>query len=278
MTGEGNRDLPEKSPGGIVPLSEHGGLMTLEAEGHVAELGLGNGPLNLVTNALLRALGGALAELASQQAIRCVVLHGGDARAFCAGSDIKEFAPLREDASERKILLEDMVLRRLARLPMPTIAAIDGPALGGGLELALACDLRVARRGVLLGLPESGLGGLAGTGSLRLTRLIGPARAKEMLFTGRTVTADEALGWGLVNSVTDASALQAARELAATIAARGPLSNRLGKRLVDAAQDLPLDAGLSLATVAQQEVFDSEDLREGVAAFFGRRRPEFKGR
>ena len=183
------------------------------------------------------------------------------------------------DASEHKILFEDMVLRRLARLPMPTIAAIDGPALGGGLELALACDLRVLRQGVSLGLTESQLGGLAGSGALRLARLIGPARAKQMLFTGATVDDETALAWGLVNQLArEGSALDAARALAATIAARGPVSNRLGKQLVDAAQDLPLDAGLSMSTIAQQQIFDSHDLHEGVAAFLGKRPPEFKGR
>src|SRR5690606_33293096 len=113
---------------------------------------------------------------------------------------------------------EDMVLRNLARLPCPTIAAIDGVALGGGLELALACDLRVLRRGVKIGLPEARLGGLAGNGSVRLARLIGPARAKEMLFTGEPVDAAKALEWGLANRVTDGSALECARELAETIA------------------------------------------------------------
>ncbi len=92
-----------------------------------------------------------------------------------------------------------MVLRQLARLPMPTIAAIDGPALGGGFELALACDLRVLRRGVAVGLTESRLGGLAGNGAVRLTRLVGPARAKELLFTGEMIADERALAWGLVN-------------------------------------------------------------------------------
>jgi enoyl-CoA hydratase/carnithine racemase len=253
--------------------------VTLTYDGVVAEIAISNGPINLVTREMLRALNDAVTELLARDDVRCVIVHGGTARAFCAGSDIKEFAHLRADASELKILFEDMVLRRLAGLPMPTIAAIDGPALGGGLELALACDLRVVRSGVALGLPESRLGGLAGNGSLRLTRLVGPGRAKEMLFTGRTVTDDEALAWGLVNLVaSEGSALESARELAATIAARGPLSNRLAKELVDAAQDLPLDAGLSLSTVAQQKIFDSSDLHEGVAAFFGKRDPDFKGR
>lgn len=254
-------------------------LVTATLHGTIAEVGINNGPINLVNKDMLRALNETLTEMATHAEVRCLILHGGNARAFCAGSDIREFAHLRNDASEHKILFEDMVLRRLARMPMPTIAAIDGPALGGGLELALACDLRVSRRGVVLGLTESRLGGLAGNGSLRLTRLVGPARAKQMLFTGETVADDQALAWGLVNRVvTDGSALDGARELAATIALRGPVSNRLAKELVDAAQDLPLDAGLSMSTISQQKIFDSGDLHEGVSAFFGKRQPEFKGR
>jgi enoyl-CoA hydratase/carnithine racemase len=217
-------------------------------------------------------------RLRENRRLRCLILHGGDSRAFCAGSDIKEFDGLGADAGERKILFEDMVLRNLARLPFPTIAAIDAAALGGGLELALACDLRILRQGVKIGLPESQLGGLAGNGSVRLARLIGPARAKEMLFTGETIDAEKALEWGIVNRIAQGPALECARELAATIARRGPLSNRLAKQLVDAAEDGPLDAALLASTVAQQTIFDSHDLYEGVAAFFARRSPEFEGR
>ena len=253
-------------------------LVTQTYAGTVAELGLNGGKLNLVTRDLLRAFNDALTAITERADCRCVIVYGGTGRAFCAGSDIKEFAQIRQNASEQKILFEDMVMRRLAQLPMPTIAAIDGPALGGGLELALACDLRILRRGIAVGLPESRLGGLAGNGSVRLTRLIGPARTKEMLFTGRTLTEDEALAWGVVNQVADGSALDAARALAATIASRGPLSNRLGKKLVEAAQSLPLEASLSMSTIAQQEIFESDDLHEGVAAFFAKREPVFKGR
>jgi enoyl-CoA hydratase len=259
--------------------AEGQGSASVVQRGAVAEIALNNGPINLVTKALLRQFDMVLAEVAARNDVRCLILHGGSARAFCAGSDIKEFADLRQDASEHKILFEDMVLRNLARMPMPSIAAIDGPALGGGLELALACDLRVIRRGVKLGLTESRLGGLAGNGSVRLTRLIGPARAKEMLFTGETISEEQALAWGLVNRVAEeGSALDTARELAAVIVQRGPISNRLAKVLVDAAQDQALDATLSMSTTAQQKIFDSDDLHEGVAAFFAKRIPEFKGR
>ena len=253
-------------------------MIALSVENAIAEIGLDAGPLNLVTRDLLRALDRALGEVAANDTVRCLILHGGNARAFCAGSDIREFAGIRHDASERKILYEDMVLRRLARMPMPTIAAIDGPALGGGFELALACDLRVCARNAPVGLTESRLGGLAGSGAVRATRLVGPARAKELLFTGEAIDADRALAWGLVSRVVDGSALEGARALAATIAARGPLSNRLAKELCDAAQDDAIDAALGRSTVAQQRIFDSDDLHEGVAAFFAKRAPGFSGR
>lgn len=258
-------------------VAERDALVILSLKDRVAEIHISNGPLNLITRALLQKLNEALSRVESLPDLRCVILHAGDARVFSAGSDIKEFAHLRSNASEEKILFEDMVLRRLANLRIPTIAAVGGPALGGGLELALACDLRVSQQDTRFGLTESRLGGLAGNGSLRLARLIGPARAKQMLFTGETVTGEQALEWGLVNSLaTNASALEGAREVAGIIASRGPLSNRLAKRLVDAAMDLPLGAGLTLSTEAQQDIFNSADLHEGVKAFFDKRDPEFK--
>ena len=254
-------------------------LASVRCQDFVAEIEIRSGPLNLVNRDMLRALNRLFGELEERADVRCTILHGGDAKAFCAGSDVREFEGIRNNAAEQKILFEDMVLRRLARLPMPTIAAIDGPALGGGLELALACDLRVCRSGARLGLTESRLGGLAGNGSIRLTRLVGPGRAKELLFAGETIVAELALAWGLVNRVaSEGSALDAARALARSIASRGPLSNRLAKKLVDAAQDGAIDAGLSASTVAQQAIFESDDLHEGVAAFLAKREPDFKGR
>jgi enoyl-CoA hydratase/carnithine racemase len=251
--------------------------IVLEVRDCVAEIGLANGPLNLVTREMLRAFDRALDDVAGRADVRCLLVHGGSARAFCAGSDITEFADIRHDASEQKILFEIAVLRHLAHAD----ADDRGHRRSGAwrrLEIALACDLRVCRRGVTIGLTESRLGGLAGNGSLRAARLIGPSRAKELVFTGATLDADEALAWGFVNRVVDGSALEGARALAAVIAARGPLSNRLAKTLVDAALDMPLDAALSLSTVAQQRVFDSDDLHEGVAAFFAKRVPRFTGR
>ena len=254
------------------------GSVDLTIEGSVAEICLANGPMNLVTRPMLRQLNKAIASLAKNEKVRCVILHGGNAKAFCAGSDIKEFDDLRQDASEYKILFEDMVIRNLARLPMPTIAAMNGHALGGGFEIALACDLRIAERQAKIGLPESHLGGLAGNGAIRITRLIGPSRAKELLFTGMTLEGEQVLEWGLANRLVDkGGALQEARALASTIVSRGPISNRHAKTLVDAAQDMAIDAALSLSTTLQQDIFNSDDLHRGAAAFLEKRQPDFKG-
>ena len=277
MTDSGDIAMQRIDP--VAASEGRGAPAWLRIEGPIAEIALDGGPLNLVDKRLLRSLNTALRQVAASPDVRCLILQGGTARAFCAGSDVREFDELREHASEHKILFEDMVLRNLSRLPMPTIAGIDGPALGGGFELALACDLRVCRKDAKLGLTESRLGGLAGNGAVRLTRLVGPARAKELLFTGAIVSADQALAWGLVNRVTkEGTALDGARELARLIASRGPISNRLAKTLVDAAQDMALDAALSLSTAAQQAIFDSDDLHDGVAAFLAKQDPTFKGR
>ena len=187
---------------------------------------------------------------------------------------------LRDDASEHKILFEDMVLRRLARLPMPTIAAIDGPALGGGLELALACDLRVCSSGVALGLT-----GVAARRAWRATarcgstRLVGPARAKEMLFTGETIDGRAGACVGARESgrrrrdrrSTARASSRRRSPRAARCRTGWPRSSSTRRRT------LPLDAALSMSTVAQQEIFDSDDLHEGVAAFFAKRAPAIQG-
>ena len=252
--------------------------VSLSISNKIAEIQISNGPMNLVTHQMLIDFGSALREVASHSDLRCLILHGGSAKSFCAGSDMKEFADLRENASERKVLYEDMILRQLARIALPTIAALDGHALGGGLELALACDLRVCKKGIKLGLTETRIGGLGGNGAVRIARLVGPAKAKELLFTGDILSSEQAFTIGLVNEVAeDGLAIEAARRLAARIAERGPLSNRLAKELVDLSLDVPLDAALVHSTVVQQKIFDSNDLHEGAAAFLSKREPKFTG-
>lgn len=253
-------------------------LIQLEL-GTVAELTLDNPPLNLVTGELTRELAAALRRVAADPQVRVLVVAGAGDRAFCAGSHVGEFEGLRGRVGEGKLLLEKYVYRQLADLAIPTIAAIEGAALGGGLELALCCDLRVASERATLGMPEVRLGVIPGSGGTqRLPRVVGPARAKELILTGEIIDAATAEGYGLVNRVVPVGrALAVARELAATIAARGPLAVREAKRLIDAASETELDAGLAAELDASERVFSSNDMIEGATAFFEKRPPEFTG-
>jgi enoyl-CoA hydratase/carnithine racemase len=257
------------------------GLIALEL-GRVAHLGLVNPPLNLVTRELLDELNAALATLEAAPAgdVRVVVVTGSGERAFSAGSHVGEFEAQRGAAGRDRHALEEGVARRLAELPMPTIAAIEGNALGGGLELALCCDLRIAASHARLGLPEVRLAVTPGAGGTqRLPRVVGPARAKELILTGRVIGAEEAARIGLVHEVVaDGEAGHRADEIAAEIAARGPLAVREAKRLIDAGWDLDLDAGLAAELEASVRIFETEDMLEGARAFFAKRDPDYHGR
>lgn len=253
-------------------------LIELEP-GPVTVLRLANPPLNLVTAALTHQLAGVLSRLAADDDLRAVVLAGNE-RAFCAGSDIKEFEGLHGRVGEGKLLLEGAVYRRLARLPVPTIAAIEGNALGGGLELALCCDIRVAGANALLGLPEVRLGAIPGSGGTqRLPRLVGPGRAKEMILLGEPIDAARAAEIGLVERVVDAGQAEAeARAMAGVIADRGPVAVRAAKAAIDHGLDVTLDAGLAAELEGSERVFGSSDLLEGAAAFLEKRPPRFRGK
>jgi enoyl-CoA hydratase/carnithine racemase len=257
------------------------GLIALEL-GRVAHLELVNPPLNLVTQELLEELEAALVTLAAAPAgeVRAVVLTGSGDRSFCAGSHVGEFEAQRGSAGRERHQLEERVASRLADLPMPTIAAIEGNALGGGLELALCCDIRIASARAKLGLPEVRLAVTPGSGGTqRLPRVVGPARAKELILTGRVLTADEAERIGLVSEVVPAGeARNRADAVADEIAARGPLAVREAKRLIDAAWDTNLAAGLAAELDASERIFASDDMLEGASAFFGKRDPDYKGR
>lgn len=247
--------------------------------GPITTIRLENPPLNLVTIELTRTLDRALAAIEADDEVRCVVVTGTGERAFCAGSDVKEFESLQGRVGEGKLLLEKAVYRRLALLPVPTIAAIQADALGGGLELALCCDLRVADERAKLGLPEVRLGVMPGSGGTqRLPRVVGIAKAKELILTGEIIGAAEAAGIGLVNRVAVAGrTVDEAVDLAETIAARGPLAVREAKRALDAAGDTTLDDGLAWELDASERIFSSRDMLEGAQAFFEKRPPRFTG-
>jgi enoyl-CoA hydratase/carnithine racemase len=256
-------------------------LIELEL-GRVARLTLANPPLNLVTRELLEELGAALRLLAAAAPgdVRAVVVTGTGERAFSAGSHVGEFEDQRGAAGRERHELESGVARQLARLPMPTIAAIEGNALGGGLELALCCDLRIASERAMLGLPEVRLAVTPGAGGTqRLPRVVGAARARELILTGRVIDAREAERIGLVHEVELAGeAVARATAVAREIAQRGPLAVREAKRLIDQALDLDLDAGLVAELEASERVFASEDMLEGARSFFEKREPEYRGR
>jgi enoyl-CoA hydratase len=257
------------------------GLVEL-ALGRVARLTLVNPPLNLVTRELLDELNEALAELEATAPgdVRAVVLTGSGDRAFSAGSHVGEFEAQRGPGGRERLELEERTSTRLAALPMPVIAAIEGNALGGGLELALACDLRVASAGAKLGLPEVRLAVIPGAGGTqRLPRVVGLARAKELILTGKVLDADEAARIGLVNEVVPAGeAVSRATAIGEEIAARGPIAVREAKRLLDGALDTPLQDGLAAELEASLRVFATDDLLEGAQSFFAKRDPDYRGR
>lgn len=249
--------------------------------GRIALLTLNNPPMNLVTDQLLDELDAALAtlEAAAPTDVRVVIVASSSDRAFSSGSDVKAFVAHRGAAGPAHFSREEATFKRLADLPMPTIAAIDANALGGGLELALACDIRVASEQAKLGLPEVRLAVTPGAGGTqRLARVIGVGRAKEMTLPGRIIDAHEAERIGLVSRVVPAGqARAAAHEIANEIAERGPLAVREVKRLIDGSVDWDIDAGIAAEIEASQRVFDSEDMLEGAAAFFAKRPPNYQG-
>jgi enoyl-CoA hydratase len=248
----------------------------------VAHLTFANPPLNLVTRELLEELSAALDTLegATPGDVRVVVVTGEGDRAFSAGSHVGEFESQRGPNGRERHALESGVADRLARLPMPTIAAIEGNALGGGLELALCCDIRVASESSRLGLPEVRLAVTPGAGGTqRLPRVVGPARAKELILTGRVLTAEEAERIGLVSRVVPTGqALAVADEIAAEIAARGPIAVREAKQLIDLATDADLATGLAAELDASDRVFATDDMVEGAQSFFAKREPQYRGR
>jgi enoyl-CoA hydratase/carnithine racemase len=248
----------------------------------VARLTLDHPPLNLVTRELLERLDATLATLESADPgdVRAVVVTGAGERAFSAGSHVGDFENQRGAAGRARHELESGVASRLARLPMPTIAAIEGNALGGGLELALCCDIRVASERAKLGLPEVRLAVTPGAGGTqRLARVVGEARARELILTGRVLDAAEAERIGLVTRVVPAGqAVAAAESIGVEIAARGPLAVREAKHLVALSTDVDLATGLAAELDASDRVFASDDMLEGARSFLEKRDPDYRGR
>lgn len=206
--------------------------------GNVALIRLNSPPLNLQTLSSMKMLGQAIADAGRDSSIRALVLSGEGGKVFCAGSDIKEFPKLRGNFIEEKLRYENQVFDSIAELPIPTVAAITGSALGGGLELALCCDIRIMAEKAALSTPEINLGNFPGSGGpMRLVKYVGPAFAAEMMCTARSISAPEALRRGLVTELCPPEQVTGrALELAEQIAARPPELMKAVKMLLHASQ------------------------------------------
>lgn len=236
--------------------------------------------MNAITRATLGELSAALGEMLAAADIGAVVLTGAGDRAFTSGVDIGEFLALDARAGMAYADEGRALAGTIEAAPKPVLAALNGLALGGGVELALACHLRVAADTARLGLPEVKLGLIPGWGGTqRLPRLVGRGRALEIILTGRMIGAAEALGLGLVNRVVPAAGLEAAcGELAREILGNAPRALENGLRAVLQGLDLPLAEGLALERECFGKVASTQDLREGARAFLEKRKPEWSGR
>jgi enoyl-CoA hydratase/carnithine racemase len=237
--------------------------------------------MNALSRDTLFALGRLARGAATDRAVRAIVLTGAGEHAFCAGADLKERQGMTENDVRVQVELYRSELGLLDRSPKPVVAALNGVALGGGLELALLCDLRVAAEHAMLGLPETSLGIIPGAGGTqRLPRIVGEARAKEMILLARRLTAGEALEWGLVNRIVPKgqNLLDDVLAWIEPIANGAPLAQTAALEAIDRAHETTLELGLELEKVSYDRVLVSADRREALTAFAEKRKPRFEGR
>jgi enoyl-CoA hydratase/carnithine racemase len=236
--------------------------------------------LNAISGEMANEVAGALLQAGATAEAWVVILAAAGDRAFCVGADLKERNRLDDAGWMHNRVLMRAMFDSLRALPQPTIASVFGHALGGGFELALGCDLIVAAEDAIFGLPEVRVGIVPGGGGTQLlARRIGVARAKELILTGRRITAEEAFDMGLVARVVEREALESStRELSDELCRASPVAAREAKRAVDRGIEVPLEQGLELEDLAWRRAVASQDRREGIAAFNDKRDPEWKGR
>ncbi|MFV0128108.1 enoyl-CoA hydratase/isomerase family protein [Streptomyces sp. HMX112] len=255
-----------------------GEFVAVRRHEHVAELVLDRPKaMNAVSTGMARSIAEACAALGADPSVRVTVLTSSHDRAFCVGADLKERNSLTDAELVRQRPTARAAYTGVLELPMPAVAAVHGFALGGGFELALACDLIVADETAVVGLPEVSVGVIPGGGGTQLLpRRVGAARAAELVFTARRLAAGEAARLGLVDELV-ADARDGALELAARIAANSPVGLRAAKRAMRLGQGLDLRAGLEVEDAAWRSVAFSGDRAEGVAAFNEKRKPRWPG-
>jgi methylglutaconyl-CoA hydratase len=237
--------------------------------------------MNALSRAVVREIGRLAREADRSADVRAVVLTGGGDRAFCAGADLKERQGMNEEEVRDFLSLYRVSFGHLDRMRKPVIAAINGVAFGGGLELALACDLRVMAASTTIGLTETSLAIIPGAGGTqRLTRIVGEAKAKELILLARRIDAPEALALGIVARVAPPgqTALACALELAKPLSEGAPVALGAALDAIDAASDLPLEAGLSFERTCYERTLVTEDRLEALAAFREKRKPVYRGR
>jgi len=255
-------------------------LVTCEREGELAWITLQRPEvMNCLSFPTLRRFRTLLEELREDLSVRCVLITGAGERAFCAGADLKERRTMPAERVPHFVRNIRALMDDVEALPQPTVAVIRGFAFGGGTELALACDLRVAATTAELGLTETSLAILPGAGGTqRLPRLVGKSRAKDLILTARRVKADEALAMGLLNRVAPPAELRAvALEVAAAIAANGPVAVRAAKRAIDRGSELRLEQGLAEEARCYELTLGTQDRLEALAAFAEKRKPRYRG-
>lgn len=249
-------------------------------ENHVALITIQRAPANALSSSLIQEISELFDELEMNEAVRVVLLHG-EGRFFSAGADIKEFTSVSSGEGFTKLSRNGQeVFEKIERYPKPVIAAIHGAALGGGLELAMACHIRLVTVNAKLGLPELQLGLVPGFGGTqRLTRYVGVAKAAEMLFTSEPITGIEAVQYGLANhAYSDEELLPKAKELAEKVAAKSPLALKAAIELLNDSKPESFYKGVENEAKSFGTIFVSEDAKEGISAFIEKREAVFKGK
>jgi len=255
-------------------------LVQVDREDRLAVVTINRPPVNALNQEVLDELEKAFDRLSEDNMVGVVIITGGGEKAFVAGADIGEFPKLNRENGEKLSRRGQLVFQKVADFPAPVIAAVNGFALGGGLELALACDIRVVADNAKVGLPEVTLGIFPGYGGTqRLPRLISAGKAKELIFTGEMIGAEEAYRIGIADHHTAAGeALDRAKEIAGKILKAGPIGVRMAKEAVNKGLDQSLEEGQKKEASYFGDLCDTEDQKEGALAFLEKRKPQFKGK